>query len=197
MDALCFVMGIKRHELLRCANFKELIYGQGAGIIDKASVTVIFDNKDVTRQPIGYTESTITIQRTIDRHGTDNYVINGCNKNLTDVKNLLNSVKVNIDNPHFMVMQNQVTKISQMGDKALLSLLEEASGTKTYDDKAKYANSMIEKKQKTITDINNKIDNDISPAMIENETKVKDYKELNNIKNNITDINKRLIAYTY
>lgn len=43
---------------------------------------------------------------------------------------MLLSVHLNIDNPHFMVLQNQITKLASMKENDILKLLEECCGTK-------------------------------------------------------------------
>ena len=45
-DALCFVMGISSLSNVRATNLQDLIYKKGLAGIDKATVTVIFDNSD-------------------------------------------------------------------------------------------------------------------------------------------------------
>jgi len=53
-DALCFVMGISSLSNVRAANLQDLIYKKGLAGIDKATVTVIFDNSDKSNSPVGY-----------------------------------------------------------------------------------------------------------------------------------------------
>ena len=46
LDAICFVMGISRMALIRVEKMQELVYKGGNSSVSKASVTLIFDNKD-------------------------------------------------------------------------------------------------------------------------------------------------------
>lgn len=47
-------MGISRMALIRVENLQELIYNGGNSSVTKASVSLIFDNKDKSSSPPGY-----------------------------------------------------------------------------------------------------------------------------------------------
>jgi structural maintenance of chromosome 2 len=51
LDAICFVLGISSLAHVRVTNLQELIYKRGNAGIDKASVTIIFDNRDKSCGP--------------------------------------------------------------------------------------------------------------------------------------------------
>jgi structural maintenance of chromosome 2 len=48
------------------------------------------------------------------------------------VKSLFCSVQLNINNPHFLIMQGRVTKVINMKPKEILGLVEEAAGISLY-----------------------------------------------------------------
>jgi structural maintenance of chromosome 2 len=48
------------------------------------------------------------------------------------VKELFMSVKLNVNNPHFLIMQGRVTKVINMKPPEVLGLIEEASGVSQY-----------------------------------------------------------------
>ena len=68
-DSICFVMGITSLSHVRVANLQELIYKYGNAGIDKASVTIVFDNSHQDRIcPIGIKEfKEVTITRQVVR----------------------------------------------------------------------------------------------------------------------------------
>ncbi len=65
-DSVCFVMGITTLSHVRVTNLQELIYKYGNAGIEKASVTIVFDNSHRDRIcPVGmqdYSEISITRQ---------------------------------------------------------------------------------------------------------------------------------------
>lgn len=46
--------------------------------------------------------------------GRNKYLINGSNANNTRVQDLFNSVQMNVNNPHFLIMQGRITKVLNM-----------------------------------------------------------------------------------
>ena len=62
-------------------NLQELVYKQGQAGITKATVTLVFNN-----------------ERT-------EYLIQGHSAQVNQVQNLFHSVQLNVNNPHFLIMQ--------------------------------------------------------------------------------------------
>lgn len=60
------------------------------------------------------------------------YYINGKTETQEKVKSLFKSVMLNVDNPHFLIMQGRVTKVINMKPIEILSLIEEAAGISHY-----------------------------------------------------------------
>lgn len=56
LDAICFVLGITNMTTVRAQNLQDLIYKRGQAGVTKASVTIVFDNKDTRKSPIGFEE---------------------------------------------------------------------------------------------------------------------------------------------
>ena len=46
--------------------------------------------------------------------GRNKYLINGNNANNTRVQDLFRSVQLNVNNPHFLIMQGRITKVLNM-----------------------------------------------------------------------------------
>jgi hypothetical protein len=70
------------------------------------------------------------------------------------VQNLFHSVQLNVNNPHFLIMQGRITKVLNMKPPEILGLLEEAAGTKMYESKKQAALRTLEKKQVKVEEIN-------------------------------------------
>jgi hypothetical protein len=78
-------------------------------------VTVIFDNRDTKRSPVGYEQyQEITVTRQVVIGGRNKYLINGVTAQLGRVQNLFHSVQLNVNNPHFLIMQGRITKVINM-----------------------------------------------------------------------------------
>ena len=93
-------------------NLQELVYKQGQAGITKASVTLVFNNEDTSRSPIGYEEyDKITISRQVVLGGRNKYLIQGHSAQVNQVQNLFHSVQLNVNNPHFLIMQVGATHL--------------------------------------------------------------------------------------
>ena len=68
-------------------------------------------------------------------------------RTLRAVQNLFHSVQLNVNNPHFLIMQGRITKVLNMKPPEILSMLEEAAGTRMYENKKESALKTLEKKQ--------------------------------------------------
>ena len=88
------------------------------------------------------------------------------------VQNLFHSVQLNVNNPHFLIMQGRITKVLNMKPPEILSMLEEvrwmrgyracqlltafaqAAGTRMYETKKENALKTLDKKQTKVEEIN-------------------------------------------
>jgi structural maintenance of chromosome 2 len=134
LDAICFVLGISNLSQVRAASLTDLVYKSGQSGVTKATVSIVFDNSDAKASPIGYEHlDTITVTRTVrwasERRrararsralggsqtpppwaqiiigGRNKYLINGHAVQAAAIVNLFHSVQLNVNNPHFLIMQ--------------------------------------------------------------------------------------------
>lgn len=97
--------------------------------------------------------------------GRNKYLINGKLAQPSQVQNLFHSVQLNVNNPHFLIMQGRITKVLNMKPPEILSMLEEAAGTRMYETKKEAALKTLEKKQTKVDEINKLLDHEILPAL--------------------------------
>ena len=108
LDSICFVLGIQNLSQVRAGNLSELVYKQGQAGINKASVTIVFDNEDEANSPVGYEQcKEVNVTRQVLIGGKSKYLINGRNSPAGQVANLFHSVQLNVNNPHFLIMQGE------------------------------------------------------------------------------------------
>ncbi|KAL8141468.1 hypothetical protein V2J09_014500 [Rumex salicifolius] len=166
LDSICFVLGITNLQQVRASNLQELVYKQGQAGITKATVSVVFDNSNRNRSPLGYEDcAEITVTRQIVVGGRNKYLINGHLAQPSRVQNLFHSVQLNVNNPHFLIMQGRITKVLNMKPPEILSMLEEAAGTRMYETKKEAALKTLEKKQGKVDEIDKLLDQEILPAL--------------------------------
>ena len=111
LDSICFVLGITNLSQVRAGNLSELVYKQGQAGVNKASVTIVFNNEDESTSPVGYEQcKEVNVTRQVLIGGKSKYLINGRNSPAGQVANLFHSVQLNVNNPHFLIMQGEYYK---------------------------------------------------------------------------------------
>lgn len=85
--------------------------------------------------------------------GQSKYMVNGTRTQQQTVGNLFQSVQLNINNPHFLIMQGRITKVLNMKPPEILAMIEEASGTRMFEEKKEKALKTIAKKEKKVEEI--------------------------------------------
>jgi structural maintenance of chromosome 2 len=166
LDSICFVLGITNLSQVRAGNLSELVYKQGQAGITKASVTIIFNNEDESTSPVGYEQCPeVTVTRQVLLGGKSKYLINGRNSPAGQVQNLFHSVQLNVNNPHFLIMQGRITKVLNMKPNEILGMVEEAAGTRMYETKRVAAIKTIDKKQAKVDELNSVLSEEITPTL--------------------------------
>ncbi|KAK8464445.1 hypothetical protein PHAVU_011G211100 [Phaseolus vulgaris] len=198
LDSICFVLGITNLQQVRASNLQELVYKQGQAGITKATVSILFDNSDRSRSPLGYEgHSEITVTRQIVVGGRNKYLINGKLAQPSQVQNLFHSVQLNVNNPHFLIMQGRITKVLNMKPPEILSMLEEAAGTRMYETKKEAALKTLEKKQSKVDEINKLLDQEILPALEKLRKEKTQYMQWANGNADLDRLRRFCVAYDY
>ncbi len=97
--------------------------------------------------------------------GKNKYLVNGHVATNRVVENLFQSVQLNVNNPHFLIMQGQITKVLNMKPPEILAMLEEAAGTRMFEDRRTKALSTLDKKDKKVEEIESLIAEVIGPKL--------------------------------
>lgn len=198
LDSICFVLGISNLSQVRVGNLSELVYKQGQAGVTKASATVVFNNEDKSCSPVGYeSHSKITITRQIIIGGRNRYLLNGHNVQQNQIQNLFHSVSLNVNNPHFLIMQGRITKVINMKPQETLSMIEEAAGTRMYENKKAGALRTLEKKQNKVDEINRLLAEEITPTLEKLQRERANYMLWVSNSNEIERLQRFCVAFEY
>nr|WJN25075.1 condensin complex subunit [Farysia itapuensis] len=166
LDSICFVLGITNLTAVRANNLQDLIYKRGQAGITKASVTIVFDNTDRAKSPVSFENCPqITVTRQIAMGGLSKYLINGHKATQQAVQNMFQSVQLNINNPNFLIMQGKITKVLNMKPAEILSMIEEAAGTRMFEDRKDKAIKTMTKKDQKVKEITALLEEEITPKL--------------------------------
>lgn len=198
LDAICFVLGISSMTTVRASSLQDLIYKRGQAGVTKASVTVVFDNSDELNSPIGFTQSLkISVTRQVVLGGTSKYLINGHRAPQQSVLQLFQSVQLNINNPNFLIMQGKITKVLNMKPTEILSLIEEAAGTKMFEDRREKAERTMAKKEAKLQENRNLLEEEIEPKLQKLRNEKRLFLEFQEIQTDLEKTQRVVNAYDY
>ena len=97
--------------------------------------------------------------------GRNKYTINGHTVDASRVHDMFQSVGLNVNNPHFLIMQGRITKVLNMKPPEILGLIEEAAGTRMFEAKKQAAQKTIEKKQVKVEELGKVLEEEITPQL--------------------------------
>ncbi|XP_072173354.1 structural maintenance of chromosomes protein 2-like [Diadema setosum] len=198
LDSICFLLGISNLTQVRAGSLQELVYKGGQAGVTKATVTIIFDNRNKKQSPVGYESfDEITVSRQVVIGGRNKYLINGSNANNSRVQDLFCSVQLNVNNPHFLIMQGRITKVLNMKPPEILSMIEEAAGTRMYENKKASAQKTIEKKDAKLKEIESVLNEEITPTLTRLNEERSSYLEYQKVLRELDHLTKLHVAYQF
>lgn len=198
LDSICFLLGITNLSHVRATNLQELVYKNGQAGVTKATVSITFDNRNKKQSPLGYDHyDEVVITRQVVIGGKNKYLINGTNIQNNRVQDFFRSVQLNVNNPHFLIMQGRITKVLNMKPPEILSMIEEAAGTMMYESKKQQAQKTIEKKDQKLREINDILNEEITPTLAKLKEERSTYLEYQKIQRELEHLTKLYIAYKF
>ncbi|KAL8699034.1 MAG: hypothetical protein Q9201_006238 [Fulgogasparrea decipioides] len=198
LDSICFVLGITSMSTVRAQNIQDLIYKRGQAGVTKASVTIVFDNHDKKKSPIGFEEyAQISVTRQIVLGGTSKYLINGHRAQQQTVQNLFQSVQLNINNPNFLIMQGRITKVLNMKPVEILAMIEEAAGTRMFEDRKEKAYKTMTKKEMKVEEITELLQEEIEPKLEKLRTEKRAFLDFQQTQSDLERLTRLVVAYDY
>lgn len=198
LDSICFVLGINNLSVVRAQNLQDLIYKRGQAGVTKASVTIVFDNRDTAKSPVGFEEyAQISVTRQIVLGGASKYLINGHRAQQQSIQNLFQSVQLNINNPNFMIAQGKVMQVLNMKAKEILAMLEEAAGTRMFEDRRDKAHKTMAKKEMKVQEIAELLREEIDPKLEKLRQEKRAFMEFQQTQSELERLTKLVVAHDY
>ncbi|GAA5853552.1 hypothetical protein JCM8547_002503 [Rhodosporidiobolus lusitaniae] len=198
LDSICFVLGITNLTTVRASNLLDLIYKRGQAGITRASVTIVFDNRDKANAPVGFENMPeISVTRQISVNGQSKYLICGHRSTQQAVQNLFQSVQLNINNPNFLIMQGKITKVLNMRPLEILSMIEEAAGTSMFEEKKDKAIKTMAKKEKKLEEIQSLLKEEIVPKLDRLREEKRTFLEFQKTSSELERLTKLVIAWDW
>jgi structural maintenance of chromosome 2 len=161
-------------------------------------VTIVFDNRDKKKSPIGFEEyAQISVTRQIVLGGTSKYLINGHRAQQQTVQNLFQSVQLNINNPNFLIMQGRITKVLNMKPVEILAMIEEAAGTRIFEDRRDKAFKTMSKKEMKVQEITELLKDEIEPKLEKLRMEKRAFLDFQQTQNDLERLTRVVVAHDY
>ena len=161
-------------------------------------MTICFDNRDKKKSPIGFEEyAQISVTRQIVLGGTSKYLINGHRAQQQTVQNLFQSVQLNINNPNFLIMQGRITKVLNMKPVEILAMIEEAAGTRMFEDRRDKAFKTMAKKEMKVQEITELLKDEIEPKLEKLRTEKRVFLDFQQTQSDLERLTRLVVAHDY
>jgi len=198
LDAICFTLGISAMNTIRASTMQDVIYKSGQAGVHTATVTITFDNRDKSRSAPHYTHNDeIVISREVGMGSKNTYRINGLTVPAKKIMDFFNSLQMNVNNPHFIIMQGRITKVLNMKPIEILSMIEEAAGTNMYESKKRSLEMTVGKKDNKLKEMRDVADEEIVPTMETIEKEKQMLEELNMVHGQLRILKEKLDSWNY
>lgn len=129
--------------------------------------------------------------------GTSKYLINGHRAQQTTVQNLFQSVQLNINNPNFLIMQGRITKVLNMKKEEILGMVEEAAGTRMFEDRRDKAFRTMAKKEMKVQEIQELLRDEIDPKLDRLRQEKRAFLDFQQTQNDLEHLTRLVVAYKY
>jgi structural maintenance of chromosome 2 len=124
-------------------------------------------------------------------------LLNGHTAQQQVVQNLFQSVQLNINNPHFLIMQGRITKVLNMKPPEILSMIEEAAGTRMFEERKEKALKTIAKKEKKVAEITQLLAEEIVPKLDKLRGEKRAYLEFQKTQTEIERLSRIVVSFDY
>uniref|UniRef100_A0A1A9WI22 RecF/RecN/SMC N-terminal domain-containing protein n=1 Tax=Glossina brevipalpis TaxID=37001 RepID=A0A1A9WI22_9MUSC len=198
LDSICFVLDIMNLGQMTNTSLQHLIYQNGQADVTKANVTLIFDNTNPSQCPLGYEKCReISVSRELSVDGKNKYVINGKTVHSKRLAKFFTSIRLNVENPNFLIRKECITKVLNKKPKGILAIIEIAAGIHLYEAKREAAIKLIEKKDSKILEINTLLRDEIEPKLENLKREKLAYMEFQKICRDIECLTRIHISFSY
>jgi len=151
-EAFRFALGEQSMKSMRGKRSEDLIWSgsQTTARSNRASVTIVFDNSKKTFPKLEFDE--VSVERTVFRDGSSEYLINGSKVRLRDVQELLASANIG-ETGHHIISQGEADRILIAAPKERRAMLEDALGLKLYEFKKQEALRKLERTEENVKEV--------------------------------------------
>jgi structural maintenance of chromosome 2 len=113
------------------------------------------------------------------------------------VQNLFQSVQLNINNPNFLIMQGRITKVLNMKPVEILAMIEEAAGTRMFEDRRDKAFKTMAKKEMKVQEITELLKDEIEPKLEKLRMEKRAFLDFQQTQSDLERLTRLVVAHDY
>lgn len=113
------------------------------------------------------------------------------------MQNLFQSVGLNINNPNFLIMQGKITKVLNMKSVEILAMIEEAAGTRMFEDRRDKALKTMAKKEMKLQEITELLRDEIEPKLEKLRGEKRAFLDFQQTQNDLERLTRLVVAHDY
>lgn len=113
------------------------------------------------------------------------------------MQNLFHSVQLNINNPNFLIMQGRITKVLNMKAVEILAMIEEAAGTRMFEDRRDKALKTMAKKELKLQELRELLKDEIEPKLEKLRTEKRAFLDFQQTQNDLERLTRIVVAYDF
>ncbi len=150
-EAFRFVLGEQSMKSMRGRRGEDLIWNGSPSVprAGRASVKLVFDNTD---RALNLDFDAVTIERAVNRDGTNEYMLNGSQVRLRDIAELLAQANIG-SSSHHIISQGEADRILSTSPKERREMIEDALGLTAYLYKREDAEKKLEKTAENMREV--------------------------------------------
>lgn len=154
-EAFRFVLGEQSIKSMRGKRGEDLIFNGSLSIsrLNRASVAIVLDNELRNGKrvfPLDF--DSLTVERVVNRDGTNEYLINGGKTRLKDVQELLAAANIG-PTGHHIISQGEADRILSASPRERREMIEDALGLKVYQFKKQESERKLVKTRENIAQV--------------------------------------------
>jgi chromosome segregation protein len=201
VEAFRFVLGEQSLRSMRGKKGEDMIFNGGRDLSksNRASVKIVFDNRlleengEFNRLFNTHSFDEVTIERAVNRDGTNEYSINGNSVRLRDIIELLAEANIG-SSGHHIISQGEADRLLSSSNKDRKEMIEEALGLKLYQYRKEESQKRLVKTQEHMKEVES-LRRELAPHIRFLKKQIEKIEKAREIRDELKNLYKEYFAY--
>lgn len=201
VEAFRFVLGEQSLRSMRGKKGEDMIFNGGRDLSksNRAGVKIVFDNRlldengEYNRLFNTHSFDEVTIERAVNRDGTNEYSINGNSVRLRDIIELLAEANIG-SSGHHIISQGEADRLLSSSNKDRKEMIEEALGLKLYQYRKEESQKRLVKTQEHMKEVES-LRRELAPHIRFLKKQIEKIEKAREIRDELKNLYREYFAY--